>query len=664
MNNPSPFFRLLTSPVPAKGDDLRQQIAATNQGQPAGEVFLSDLTDLTTIPGSPFAYWVGKQIKVLFTDLPPFEGENRTVKVGLQTGDDNRFVRLWWEVLPEKILDTTNSPTWNTDNKEFQDWCQKKVREGKTWILFAKGGAFSPYYSDIHLIVDWNRDGQEIASSPGSVIRNSNYYFRPGLTYSDRTSTRFAPRIMPQGVIISVKGSGAYSNDVDTLWNMLGIMNSQPFYNLMNMLVGTTSIAKSYQVGTIGRVPFPVVDNKSEITSLSKECFLVRRSRYVTDEPTHVFCLPSILHLSGQNLEHRLVGVKQVDTKYQQSIAYFQAQVDACVAELYGVEELAQTDTEQSWSNDEQITDNENFEDDDEAIENVVDPVSIVADFLMWCVGVALGRWDVRYALDPARLPELPGPFDPLPVCSPGMLSGADGLPMHKDELSADYPLPIAWDGFLVDDPDHPRDIVAAVERTLALVWPGDVDRLVKEACSILGVPDLRAWLRDPRGFFAYHTRRYSKSRRKAPIYWLLQSARRSYTIWLYYPRLDSNSLYRAGREYADAKLSLETGRLEDWQASLATATGSARKLHERKLAGQQAVVAELKAFVKTLDAAALLELKPDLNDGVLLNIAPLRELVPWKEAGRAWDELLRGKYAWSSIGKQLHAKGLVKKVK
>ncbi len=286
-------------------------------------------------------------------------------------------------------------------------------------------------------------------------------------------------------------------------------------------------------------------------------------------------------------------------------------------------------------------------------------PVSVVSDFLMWCVGVAFGRWDVRFALDPNKLPPLPGPFDPLPVCSPGMLTGADGLPLSASPHG--YPLPVAWDGFLVDDPDHPNDIVAAVRNVIRLLWPANAEAIEAEACQVLGVPDLRAWLRDPRGFFTYHIRRYSKSRRKAPIYWLLQSAKRNYGIWLYYPRLNPDSLFRAGREYADAKLNLENGRLEDMQNSLAAALGSGRKIQERKLAAQAALAAELKSFQKALDAAALLEVKPDLNDGVLLNIAPLHELVSWKEAGSAWRELLQGKYEWSSISQWLRRKGLVK---
>jgi hypothetical protein len=73
------------------------------------------------------------------------------------------------------------------------------------------------------------------------------------------------------------------------------------------------------------------------------------------------------------------------------------------------------------------------------------------------------------------------------------------------------------------------------------------------------------------------------------------------------------------------------------------------------------AFLSELRDFEDKMRRAANLNLEPDLNDGVVLNIAPLCELVPWKEARNYWEELLKGKYEWSSIGKQLRQKGLVK---
>ena len=80
------------------------------------------------------------------------------------------------------------------------------------------------------------------------------------------------------------------------------------------------------------------------------------------------------------------------------------------------------------------------------------------------------------------------------------------------------YPLRIAWDGILVDDPDHPDDVVRRVREVLELLWGGRTEVVEREACELLGVKGLRDYFRNPRGFFDYHIKRHSKSRRKAPI--------------------------------------------------------------------------------------------------------------------------------------------------
>jgi hypothetical protein len=287
--------------------------------------------------------------------------------------------------------------------------------------------------------------------------------------------------------------------------------------------------------------------------------------------------------------------------------------------------------------------------------------VTRVENLLMWCVGVAFGRWDVRKALDPSRLPALGDPFDPLPRCAPGALVGDDGLPMSEENLPEAYPLPVAWDGILVDDPTHPSDIVSRVQGVLDLLWKERAHAIQREICDILGVDRLRDYFRDPRnGFFAFHAKRYSKSRRHAPIYWLLQSEERHYAVWLYYQRLDTSLLYNAGRGYADAKVELELGRLENLEEGVDTLEGSERRRRYRDIERQTAVVDDVTAFRDELDRIALLDLAFDLNDGVLLNIAPLRKLVPWKYADRTWNRLEEGKYGWSSMAKQLRRLGLV----
>ncbi|MCX6602191.1 MAG: hypothetical protein NTV52_01190, partial [Acidobacteria bacterium] len=164
-------------------------------------------------------------------------------------------------------------------------------------------------------------------------------------------------------------------------------------------------------------------------------------------------------------------------------------------------------------------------------------------------LGVALGRWDIRYASGEQTTPELPDPFATLPVCSPGQLQNAQGLPAGPEDVPATYPIKnIPWDGILVDDANHPLDIEGRVREVMEIIWTGRVgsptaEAIELEACEILGVKTLRDYFRKPANFFADHLKRYSKSRRQAPIYWPLSTKSGSYTLWIYYHRLNDQTL-------------------------------------------------------------------------------------------------------------------------
>lgn len=190
----------------------------------------------------------------------------------------------------------------------------------------------------------------------------------------------------------------------------------------------------------------------------------------------------------------------------------------------------------------------------------------------------------------------------------------------------------------------------------------GRADSIETEACELLGVKDLRTYFRNPRQFFEHHIKRYSKSRHKAPIYWLLQSPKSTYSLWLYYHRLDPDIFFKALYKYVEPTIRPEEGRLEEYESRRRQAGTGGREARqaEETVAKQEELLTDLREFRDRLERAAKLHLHPDLNDGVVLNIAPLHELVPWKEAKSKWNELLVGKYEWSSIGKQLREKRLV----
>ena len=113
-------------------------------------------------------------------------------------------MRAWWEVPPERILDGANGPDWRKDLPAFQAWCRQRTFAGKRWVPFAKGGEYSPYYADLHLVVNWERDGEEMKawadplygnSGWSRIIKSVDFYFRPGLTWPLRTTVW--PQLFP-----------------------------------------------------------------------------------------------------------------------------------------------------------------------------------------------------------------------------------------------------------------------------------------------------------------------------------------------------------------------------------------------------------------------------------------------------------------------------------
>lgn len=294
-----------------------------------------------------------------------------------------------------------------------------------------------------------------------------------------------------------------------------------------------------------------------------------------------------------------------------------------------------------------------------------------------WLAGVAFGRWDIRYATGEQAAPELPDPFAPLPVCPPGQLQNAQGLPARPEDVPAAYPVRIPWDGILVDDPNHPLDVERRVREVIEIIWGGSrrgdeadgpsaneirlltsaatPEAIEHEACEILGVKSLRDYFRKPPGFFADHLKRYSKSRRQAPIYWPLSTASGSYTLWIYYHRLTDQTLYKCIQQFIDPRLADVEKELAHLRSVLDSGEGSTKT--RRQLDDAEQLRTELKEMRAELEHWAS-RWKPNLNDGVLITACPLWKLFrlpKWrKDLETCWKELEAGDYDWAHLAHTL----------
>jgi hypothetical protein len=247
------------------------------------------------------------------------------------------------------------------------------------------------------------------------------------------------------------------------------------------------------------------------------------------------------------------------------------------------------------------------------------------------------------------------------------MLQNAEGLPMEKDEGrrmkdEGRYPLRVSWEGILVDDKGHDEDIEARLREVFAVVFPDRTDEILHEACELLGIASLRDWFRKPAGFFAGHLKSHSKSRRQAPIYWPLSSPNGRYTIWLYYPRLTADTLFTVLRDYLEPKLQYEERRAFQLRQEAGSTPAPSQRAD---IAAADELVEDLRALRDELQRVAPL-FKPDLNDGVILNHAPLWRMIAlpkWrKDCQATWEKLLSGDYDWAHLALHLWPERVIPK--
>ena len=552
-------------------------------------VFEVDPTSFSQIPGAPFSYWVSDAIRHLFTELPAFEGEPRAVRQGMATADDFRFVRTWWEVTSGR----------------------------SKWIGFAKGGSFSRFYSDLFAVVNWEQGGAEICNffdpktgKLNSRPQNTNYFGRPGLTWPLRGIT-FSSQAVPANCAFSIAGKMAFSPE-DELETWLAVFNSSPFDYIVRLFAGKVG-GVQYEVGLIGGIPVPAMsgDQSIQLSKLARRGWSIKRALSSIEEKSHAFLLPAALRSRIGDFEPQAVVTE---------LASIQAQVDDIAFALYGF-----SDSDRAAALGGQVSpESEELPDvvaDDDVDEEAEPAIDETIGLLSWAVGVAFGRFDWRFATGERTAPPEPEPFDPLPTKSPGMLPDGDE-PFH------------AHGGVLVDDQGHPHDLARVVEEVLARVE--------------VPVPeDVRRWLL--RDFFSFHLQRYSKSRRKAPIYWPLSTTSGSYTLWVYYPSLTSQTLYTAINDIVEPKL-------KQLSADLAVLCnkGSARSRDdERQFEALQAFELELMELRDTLLKLAP-TYKPSHDDGVQITAAPLWPLFrhkPWQKVLKdTWAKLGKGDYDWAHL--------------
>jgi len=605
------------------------------------QVYRLRQADFGAIPGQPFVYWVNQYIRELFTKSSSL-GNIANPKVGLQTGENVRFLRFWWELGIDRIY--INKNTRNKKDRPYE----------MGWCPYMKGGAFQRWHGNQFHILNWKREGAEIKSLiPKSVIRNSDCYFKEGITWSDLSSTGFGVRYLPPGFIFDVQGSSGFP-EKDLLFIIMAVMNSPWMRYALKLLNATLH----HQVGDIARIPFkfPNADQKSLFDRLVPQCIHIQQTESMCSENTFDFHAPpdwetgrSIILAGSQRLQALEAQINDlVFALYEISSSDRQAIESELAGGMTIAEENEKAKTE---------------EEDEDETQTGVSRQSIAYSWLSYAIGILLGRFQpgIPGALGSAIYRRSDFAIGSLPEPSEGEFNELVGEPSqfaYIDEQGGRHvfsrkvedalrklALP---DGIAVFDPNHPRDLPTLVSKALELMLgQAQAQEVIQQAAG----GDLCKYLE--KDFFTQH---HIKQYRKRPVYWPIQSSKRSYGFVLFHEKIDRNTFYALQQEpYLPTKRRAVQLRLEELGKKVLTAQGAARKPIEKEMDELRQLGEELAQFAKDLEAITRggYEPEPDwIDDGVILRMAPLWSVIPlWKsEPKKYWEELAAGKYDWSHI--------------
>jgi hypothetical protein len=629
-NLPATFIQLLQEQD--KGEALARILGGQfGDGTIAG-ICLVRPKQFLHIPGAPLCYWISDRIRAWFVDLKPLSENGLHACVTNPAGDDTRYFRASWEV------------------------SQGTIGRIEGWVPLMKGGSFRPFYSDLHLLVAWDYKKTTYKGFIGTEHRplekpaSVDRFFKPGLTWPRRTNG-LSFRVLPGEAIFADKGPAIFSESDDhaSLIAVCAVLNSIPFLALVSLQLGRVDLAQSFEVGLIKQTPFPEISSvvESQLKELSSGCIKLSQEGERMEEVSHLFVGNWFSRLRFSAIEKAASEISNdrgYNRKtYQQNIA----EIDELCFALYGASQTDRNYLIESCKAASLRLDPRS---------DCATPIDVSEALVGYLLGATFGRWDIRYATGEQAAPELPDPFAPLPVCPPGQLQNAQGLPARPEDVPAAYPVRIPWDGILVDDPNHPLDIERRVLEVIEIIWSGQeggptADAIEHEACEILGVKSLRDYFRKPTGFFADHLKRYSKSRRQAPIYWPLSTASGSYTLWLYYHRLTNDTLYKCLQDFVEPKIAELEKDLHRYRTMVAADEAGTRE--RKQLADAETLLDELRALHTDLTHWAP-RWKPNLNDGVQITASPLWKLFrlpKWqKTLKETWQKLEKSDYDWAHL--------------
>ncbi|MCR5599725.1 MAG: N-6 DNA methylase [Ruminococcus sp.] len=247
----------------------REKLLAAISDRSCGYVYEACSEHFSRIPDAPAAYWLSSRVTELFEKYPPL-GSISAPRKGNSTSDNDRFLRLWFEVDKHKM----NLGCHHIDRAETLT---------KRWFPYNKGGGYRKWYGFNDYLIDWYDDAAEMRRIPTAVIANYQYFTKAGLTWSTLTSGKFSIRSFGEGYIFDNGGCCIF--ELGNKKNYIcALLNSKVFAYIFGQLNPTLN----FQSGEVAKFPF-IYKASPETDRLAEECIAISKSEYDSFETSRDF---------------------------------------------------------------------------------------------------------------------------------------------------------------------------------------------------------------------------------------------------------------------------------------------------------------------------------------------------------------------------------------
>ncbi|MDF0553364.1 BREX-1 system adenine-specific DNA-methyltransferase PglX [Kamptonema sp. UHCC 0994] len=531
------------------------------------------------IPSQIIAYWVKKDIINIFQSEILLEKIASPMQ-GLATADNTRFLRNWFEVFYSNIGFSLNSRE------------EAKLSQ-KSWFPHIKGGEFRRWYGNLDWVINWKNDGMELfAFKPKSVIRNPNYYFTPGISWTEVTIASPSFRKFPKGFIFDQTGPlltlKQNSSSIQDL-SLLGLLNSHVSSYFFKFLAPTMHVT----CGQVSKFPIVKISPKYTLTiiKISQDSIDLSKQDWDNFETSWDFQIHPLLRYNTPQLSEAFKNWQFDSENAFQQLKHLEEENNKYWIEAYGLQDELTPEVP-----------------DDQITIRRADQNRDIRSLISYAVGCMMGR----YSLDQPGLIHAGQPFDP---------TQHSIFPADIDAI-----IPITDQAYFDDDIVN-RFVefirVAYSPETLTENLDFIADTLTRRSGETSRDRIRRYFLTE---FISDHIQTY----KKRPIYWLFTSGKnRAFNALVYLHRYSPDTLARLRTDYVLEQQVKLDGEISRTQQQFDNATNSAaKKAATKRLKELQTQQLELRDYQAKLQTMADARIKLDLDDGVAYNYTRFKGLV------------------------------------